>query len=48
VYERIQEATDGKIVDAHWSYDGHNEFSKAILNKIYQEPIETAFKSKLI
>jgi hypothetical protein len=48
VYERIQEQTDGKIVDAHWSYNGHRDFSKVILNKLYQEPIETAFKSKLI
>ena len=48
VYERIQEATDNKIVDAHWSYSGHREFSKVILNKLYQEPLETAFKAKLI
>jgi len=48
VYERIQEATNGEIVDAHWSFTGHREFSKIILNKIYQEPLETAFKAKLI
>jgi hypothetical protein len=48
VYERIQEATKGKIIDAHWSYDGHREFSKIILNKLYQEPLEMVFKTKLI
>jgi hypothetical protein len=48
VYERIQEHSGGKITDAHWSYNGHREFSKVILNKLYQEPLETAFKSKLI
>jgi hypothetical protein len=48
IYERIQEASNDKITDAHWSYDGHREFSKIILNKLYQEPLERAFKSKLI
>jgi hypothetical protein len=48
LYERITEATDDEIIDAHWSYDGHREFSKVILNKIYQEPLESVFKSKLI
>jgi len=48
LYERIQEATDGKIIDAHWSYNGHKEFSKIILNKLYQEPLEMVFKTKLI
>lgn len=48
IYERIQEATNDKIIDAHWSYNGHRDFSKIILNKIYQEPLETAFKAKLI
>jgi hypothetical protein len=48
VYERIQEHSNGEIIDAHWSYNGHREFSKVILNKLYQEPLETAFKAKLI
>jgi hypothetical protein len=48
IYERIQEASNNKIVDAHWSYEGHREFSKIILNKLYQEPLEMAFKAKLI
>jgi hypothetical protein len=48
VYERIQEATNGEIIDAHWSYTGHRQFSKVILNKLYQEPLEKAFKAKLI
>lgn len=48
VYERIQEATNNEIIDAHWSYNGHREFSKVILNRLYQEPLETAFKAKLI
>ena len=48
IYERIQEHSDGKIIDAHWSYNGHREFSKLILNKLYQEPLETAFSKKII
>jgi hypothetical protein len=48
VYERIQEHSNGEIIDAHWSYNGHREFSKVILNKLYQEPLETAFKAKII
>ena len=48
VYERIQEATNNEIIDAHWSYNGHREFSKVMLSKLYQEPLETAFKTKLI
>ena len=48
VYERIQDATNGEIIDSHWSYDGHREFSKVMLNKLYQEPLEAAFKTKLI
>jgi hypothetical protein len=48
VYERIQEHSNGKIIDSHWSYNGHREFSKVILNKLYQEPLETAFKAKII
>jgi hypothetical protein len=48
IYERIQEHSNGEIIDAHWSYNGHREFSKVILNKLYQEPLETAFKAKII
>lgn len=48
LYERISEATNNKIVDAHWSYDGHRAFSKIILNKIYQEPLQMAFNKKII
>jgi hypothetical protein len=48
VYERIQEHSNGEIIDAHWSYNGHREFSKVILNKLYQEPLKMAFKAKLI
>jgi hypothetical protein len=48
IYERIQEHSDGKIIDAHWSYNGHREFSKLMLNKLYQEPLQTAFSKKII
>jgi hypothetical protein len=39
-YERIQEATDGEIVDAHWSYKGHRAFANVMLNKIKEQPLE--------
>jgi hypothetical protein len=36
-YERIHEATNGEIWDSHWSYKGHNDFFKHIIN-IIQTP----------
>lgn len=45
IYERITEATDKKINDAHWSYNGHRAFSKIMVNKILQEPLEVAFNT---
>lgn len=48
LYERIQEATDGKIVDAHWSYKGHKTFANVMLNKINEEPLEIITVKKLI
>lgn len=39
-YERIQEATNEEIVDAHWSYKGHRTFANIMLNKIKEEPLE--------
>jgi hypothetical protein len=47
VYENIKTCTNGEIEDLHWSYKGHRDFSKIILNKIYHDT-ETAFKAKLI
>ena len=31
-YETIKSVTSGEIIDLHWSYKGHNDFSKRILN----------------
>jgi hypothetical protein len=33
-YESIKDATNGKIVDLHWSYDGHRLFANRIINEI--------------
>lgn len=46
-YENIKQATNDKIIDLHWSYKGHRDFSKVILDKIYHDP-KPAFKAKLI
>lgn len=48
IYERIQEATNGDIIDSHWSYTGHKTFSNIMMNKIYQEPLEMVFNKKII
>jgi hypothetical protein len=31
-YETIKSVTNGEIIDLHWSYKGHNDFSKRILS----------------
>ena len=36
-YENIQYASSDKIIDLHWSYKGHLDFSNYILNKIKTE-----------
>jgi hypothetical protein len=36
-YESIKDNTFDKIKDLHWSYKGHKEFSKYILNRIDTE-----------
>lgn len=33
-FERIIDITAGEIKDEHWSYKGHRDFSKLIINKI--------------
>ena len=33
-FEIIEEATNGKLTDQHWSFKGHVDFSKYILNKL--------------
>lgn len=33
-FESITEATGGKIIDPHWSWNGHREFANYILNRI--------------
>lgn len=47
-YERIQEATNGEIVDAHWSYKGHRTFANVMLNKIKEEPLEIVTVKRLM
>ena len=36
-YETIQDATDNKINDGHWSYKGHKDFANYILNRLDNE-----------
>jgi len=36
IYERIQEATNDEIVDAHWSYKGHKTFAEQMYNIMYK------------
>jgi hypothetical protein len=48
IYERIQEATNGEIVDAHWSYKGHRAFANVMLNKIKEEPLEIVTVKRLM
>lgn len=48
VYERIQEATNGEVVDAHWSYKGHRTFANVMLNKIKEEPLEIVTVKRLM
>jgi hypothetical protein len=47
-YERIQEATNEEIVDAHWSYKGHRAFANVMLNKIKTAPLEIATIKKIV
>jgi len=37
-YEMIVDATNNKIIDHHWSYKGHRDFSTHILERIKYEP----------
>ena len=37
IYETIQDATNNKINDGHWSYKGHKDFANYILNRINNE-----------
>ena len=47
VYENIKTCTNGEIEDLHWSYKGHREFSKVIIDKIYHDTTP-AVNAKLI
>ena len=37
IYETIQDATNNKINDGHWSYKGHKDFANYILNRLNNE-----------
>lgn len=47
-YERIVEATNGEIVDHHWSYIGHKNFANAIIDMIKNPPVEKRNRNKTI
>jgi ribonuclease HI len=34
IYDTIQDATNNKIDDGHWSYKGHKDFANYILNRL--------------
>jgi len=37
IYDSIQDATNNKIKDGHWSYKGHKDFANYILNRLNNE-----------
>lgn len=37
IYDTIQDATNNKINDGHWSYKGHKDFANYILNRLDNE-----------
>lgn len=36
-YEIISNATKGKIIDGHWSWKGHKEFSNYLLERVHKQ-----------